>query len=135
MVQRLRDVYGYDTLNCFTADPADLNDGSGRTDKRDVILRDRLKEAAIALNQGIPESAIDDALAQLCDKRQAMSLIGANRELDGLIRDGARVSYKDEQGRNREKRIRVIDFNEPESSHNHFSSRYPALDSKHWDCG
>ena len=51
MVQRLQHVYGYETLNCFTADPADLEDSSGRTDKRDVILHDRLKEAAIALGE------------------------------------------------------------------------------------
>lgn len=54
MVQRLQHVYGYDTLNCYTTDPADLNDGSGRNDKRDVILHDLLKEAAVALNPGIP---------------------------------------------------------------------------------
>jgi type I restriction enzyme R subunit len=120
MVQRLQHVYGYDTLNCFTADPADLNDGSGRTDKRDVILHDRLKEAAIALNPGIPESAIDDGLKQLWDKRQAMSAIAANREVDALIRDGVRVEFKDEQGRNRKERIKVIDFNDPASPHNRF---------------
>ncbi len=120
MVQRLQHVYGYDTLNCFTADPADLNDGSGRTDKRDVILYDRLKEAAIALNPGIPESAIDDALKQLCDKRQAMSSVAANREVDALIRDGVRVEFKDEQGRNRKERIKVIDFTDPTSHHNQF---------------
>lgn len=120
MVQRLQHLYGYDSLNCFTADPADLNDDSGRTDKRDVILLDRLREAAIALNPGIPESAIDDALKQLCDKRQAMSSVAANREVDGLIRDGVRVEFNDEQGRNRKERIKVIDFNDPASPHNQF---------------
>tara|TARA_R110002049_G_scaffold20717_2_gene75870 strand:- start:6779 stop:10057 length:3279 start_codon:yes stop_codon:yes gene_type:complete len=120
MVQRLQHVYGYDTLNCFTTDPADLDDGSGRTDKRDVILHDRLKEAAIALNPGIPESAIEDALKQLCDKRQAMSSIVANREVDALIRDGVRVEFKDEQGRKRKERIKVIDFDDPASPHNQF---------------
>lgn len=120
MVQRLQHVYGYDTLNCFTADPADLNDGSGRNDKRDVILHDRLKIAAIALNPGIPETAIDDALNQLCDKRQVMSSIAANREVDALIRDGVRVDFKDEQGRNRKERVKVIDFSDPASPHNQF---------------
>ena len=120
MVQRLQHLYGYDTLNCYTADPEDLNDGSGRTDKREVILQDRLKEAAIALNPGIPESAIDDALRQLCDKRQAISSIAANREVDALIRDGVRVEFKDEKGRNRKERIKVIDFNDPASPHNQF---------------
>ena len=43
MVQRLQHLCGYDTLNCYTADPDDLDDGSGRTDKREVILRDRLR--------------------------------------------------------------------------------------------
>ena len=120
MVQRLQHVYGYDTMNCFTTDPADLSDGSRRTDKRDVILHDRLKEATIALNPGIPESAIDDALKQLCDKRQAMSSIAANREVDALIRDGVRVEFKDEQGRKRKERVKVIDFNDPASPHNQF---------------
>ena len=35
-------------LNCYTEDPEDLNDGSGRADKRDVILVDRVREAASA---------------------------------------------------------------------------------------
>ncbi len=120
MLQRLEHVYNYDTLNCYTADPADLNDNSGRTDKRDVILHDRLKAAAIALNPGIPDSAIDDALKQLCDTRQVMSSIAANREVDALIRDGVRVEFKDEQGRLRKERIKVIDFNHPDSPHNQF---------------
>ena len=120
MVQRLQDTYGYDTLNCFTTDSADLNDRSRRTDKRDVILHDRLKEAAIALNPTVPESAINDALKQLCDKRQVMSTIAANRELDSLIRDGVHVEFKDEQSRNRKERVKVIDFNNPTSPHNQF---------------
>ncbi|MEQ9822853.1 MAG: hypothetical protein ABQ298_00540 [Puniceicoccaceae bacterium] len=43
MVQRLQHLYGYDTLNGNTADPVGLNDDSRRTDKREVILHDRLK--------------------------------------------------------------------------------------------
>ena len=120
MVQSLKEVYGYDTLNCFTADPADLNDGSGRTDKRDVILQERLKGAVIALNPGIPESAIEDGVKQLCDKRHAMSSIAANRELDALIRDGVRVEFKDDKGRNRKERVKFIDFNNAASPHNQF---------------
>jgi type I restriction enzyme, R subunit len=77
-----------------------------------------LKEAAIALNPGIPESAIDDAIKQLCDKRQAMSSIADNREVDALIRDGVRVvrvEFRDAQGRNRKERLKVIDFKHPEN--------------------
>lgn len=120
MVQRLQHLYGYDTLNCFTADPGNLNDGSGRSDKREVIFYDRLKDAAIALNQGVPERAIESALKQLCDRRQAMSFIAANREMDSLIRNGVRVEFKDERGRTRTERIKVIDFDSPHSEDNKF---------------
>ncbi len=120
MVQRLQHLCGYDAMNCYTADPDDTNDGSGRTDKREVILRDRLKGSAVALNPGFPESAIDDAIKQLCDKRQALAPIAANRELDSLIRDGVRVEFRDEQGRNRKERVKVIDFSNPASPHNQF---------------
>ena len=117
MVQRLQHLYGYDVLDCYTADAADLNDGSGRADKRDVILRDRLKAAAVRLNPEIPETAIDDALDQVCDRRQAMAMMVANRELDSLIRDGVRVELKDGEGRNRKERVKLIDFEASENNH------------------
>lgn len=120
VLQKLQHLYGYDIQDCFTADPADLNDGSGRSDKRDVILHDRLREAVIKLNKGIPESAIDTALQQLCDRRQAMSSIAANREVDGLIRDGVRVQFKDAKGRNRRERVRIINFGDPALPANQF---------------
>lgn len=116
MVQKLEHLYGYDSLNCYTSDPEDLNDSSNRTSKRDVILLDRLKEAAVRLNPDIPEATIDDALKQICDKRQAMSMIAANRELDGLIRDGIRVQFKDAHGKTRRERITLIKFNESEAN-------------------
>lgn len=77
-MQRLQHLYGYDALDCHTTDPVDLNDGSGRSDKRDVIFRDRLKAAAIRLNPEIPTAAIDDALEQVCDRRQVKTVMLAN---------------------------------------------------------
>ncbi len=113
MLQKLRDDYNYETLNCYTADSEDLNDRSGRSDKREVVFHDRLRGAAIGLNPGIPETAIDFALKQLCDKRQALSTIAANRDVDGLIRDGVQVEFKDAQGLRRKDRVKIIDFNNP----------------------
>lgn len=117
MVQRLQHLYGYDVLGCYTSDPANVQDGSGRADKREVILRDRLKAAALRLNPDIPEVAIEQALDQVCDRRQAMALMAANRELDGLIRDGVRVEFKDALGRPRKERVRLLDFEQPANNH------------------
>ena len=108
LLQRLQHVCGFDVLECYTADPADLNDGSGRTDKRDVLLPARLKAAALKLNPHIPEAAVVSALAGLADRRQAMSLVAANREVDGLLRDGIAVNFEDAQGRRQQEQLRLI---------------------------
>lgn len=34
LLQRLQHLCGFDALNCYTAQPDELNDGSGRADKR-----------------------------------------------------------------------------------------------------
>lgn len=117
LLQRLQHLHGYDVHNAFTSDPADLNDGSGRADKRAVILPQRLKAALVALNPEIPEASLDDVIKQLGDHRQTMPPVAANRELDGLIRDGVPVRFKDARGRMRHERVRVIDFKDPLNNH------------------
>lgn len=113
ILQKLEQQFGYELLNCSTVSPDDLNDGSNRKDKRDVILGDRLKEAAVRLNPGIPEKTIEEALDRLTDKREAMSPVAANRELDNLIREGIPVEFEDAMDRTQQERLRVMDFNYP----------------------
>ena len=117
LLQRLQHLAGWSTLNCFTAQQEDLNDGSGRTDKRDVILADRLRGAIARLNPQVPSAAQEQAVATLLQPRTAMSLVKANREVDGLIRDGVVVEFKATQGLDAGKtvteRVRVIDFDQP----------------------
>jgi type I restriction enzyme R subunit len=113
ILKKLKREYSYELLNCYTVNPEDLNDRSGRTDKHDVILADRLKDALVRLNPTIPEPTIDEALARLTDKRHAMSPIAANRELDALIRNGIPVEFDNAMGQREHTRVRVIDFNRP----------------------
>ena len=111
ILRKLNQHY-FQHLNCFTANPDDLNDRSNRSDKRDVIFSDRLKAAALRLNPALPEAAIDKALVVLTNKRYAMSAIAANYEVDGLIRNGIEIDYENTQGRTEHGRVRVIDFND-----------------------
>lgn len=113
ILRKLKQDFGFELLNCHSSDADDLNDRSGRADKRDVIFADRLKAAALQLNPKIPEPMIDDALARLTDRRHAMSPIAANREVDGLIRDGIPVEFENNKGEKQQERVRVIDFNDP----------------------
>lgn len=126
LLQRLQHLCGFDALNCFTAQSDDLNDGSGRTDKREVILADRLRAALERLNPQAPTHAVDQALAELLLPRTAMSLVAANREMDALLRDGVPVTYKPQDGpqagQTVTERLRVIDFDapEPQNGRNHY---------------
>ncbi|MDQ3634156.1 MAG: type I restriction endonuclease subunit R [Acidobacteriota bacterium] len=110
ILKKLKDDFSFELLNCYTKDAEDLNDRSGRSDKRDVILADRLRESLVRLNPHLPAEAIEKALDSLTNKRQAMSAINANRELDGLIRNGVPVQYQNEEGRTEQEQVRVIDF-------------------------
>lgn len=110
LVQKLQHLHGYDSLDCYTEDPEKLDDGSRRTDKRDVILVDRLRDAAIRLNKGIPARAIDEALEKLCDKRKTMSLVAANQEVYNLLRDGIPVEFDNAKGQKQQERVKLIDF-------------------------
>jgi type I restriction enzyme R subunit len=113
LVQKLRELHRFDSLDCGTKNPEDLNDRSGRTNKRDVILVDRVKEGAVRLNPKIPAKVIDDALEKLLDRRQAMSLVAANQEVYNLLRDGIPVEFDNAKGIQQQERVRLIDFNQP----------------------
>jgi type I restriction enzyme R subunit len=116
LVQKLKRLYGYDTLDCYTENREDLNDGSGRTSKGDVILVDRVREAAIRLNPNIPTKVIDESLEKLIDRRQAMSLVAANQDVYNLLRDGIPAEFDDAKGQKQQGRVRLINFDQPDQN-------------------
>jgi type I restriction enzyme R subunit len=113
LVQKLTHLHGFGSLNCNTNDPEDMNDRSGRANKRDVIFVDRVRDAAVRLNSTIPLPAIDNALETLLDRRQAMTLVAANQDVYSLLRDGIPVEFDDSKGQKQNERVRLIDFNNP----------------------
>lgn len=113
ILAKLKNEFGYEVLNCFTSDRDNMDDRSGRKDKRDVILVDRLRDSLVRLNTNLPSSAIETAIEVLTEKRRAMAPVLANRELDDLIRNGVQVGYDDVNGRKESGRVKVIDFDQP----------------------
>jgi len=116
LVQRLVAGHGFQTLNANTEDRADLDDGSGRSDKREVVLVPRLRTALTRLNAELPAAAIEMAVSELIRGRNAMSVIAANQEVYRLIRDGVPVEFQNAQGRTEPARARVIDFDDPKAN-------------------
>ncbi len=88
-----------------------------RETKSDVVLVSRLRAALERLNPGLPAEAISAAVDELSRDRSAMPLAGANREVYLLLKDGIKVSVPDkEHGGQKTERLRIIDWESPESN-------------------
>lgn len=116
ILQRLKNNYGYELLNCQTVKAEDLNDRSKRSDKRDIVLKDRLKTACQKLNPAVPTSEIDNIVETIAKRRTAMADIKANQELYNQIRDGIPIEYEDPNGKKQTPTVKLIDFNNPENN-------------------
>ncbi|MAN59889.1 MAG: deoxyribonuclease, partial [Flavobacteriaceae bacterium] len=103
-------------MDCYTAKPEELNDGSHRADKRDVIFPVELKTACLELNPDIPESKIDEAIERVMSRRAAMSPIASNRELYDLIRGGVPVQFDNERGIKQHEKVRLVHFDDPKQN-------------------
>ncbi len=116
LLQRLKNNYGYKLLNCKTVNSDDLNDRSNRSDKKDVVFKDRLKTACQKLNPDIPAAELDNVVATIAKRRTAMADIKANKEIYNQIRDGIPIEYEDANDNKQTPTVKLIDFNNPENN-------------------
>jgi type I restriction enzyme R subunit len=91
--------------------PRDI-DTTGRVNEQEVVIKPILKERLIKLNKGIPETVLDDLLAEICELRSVMSDFMANKEVYQLLKDGKEVNFNNAEGRNVTERVRLIDFDD-----------------------
>ncbi|MCY0856027.1 type I restriction endonuclease subunit R [Cupriavidus sp. D39] len=97
---------GYTPL--FGPQIAPDGDSPERTDYRQVLLRDRLRNAINRLNPAIPLSARDDALRQVLNLDTPV-LLSANRIFHNLLVNGVPVEYE-KDGETRGDFVKLIDF-------------------------
>ncbi len=67
----------------------------GRETKGETVLVPRLRAVLERLNPFLPPEAISGAIDQLIRDRSVMSLVAANREVSGLLKDRISVSVPD----------------------------------------
>ncbi len=82
-----------------------------RSDFRQVLLIDRLRQAVAKLNPGIPPSAREDAVKQVIDLGTPV-LLAANRHFHRLLVTGVPVQYQ-RDGETRGDFVRLVDWAEP----------------------
>lgn len=104
----------YKRLDCRTEKPETLSDGTGRGDKRQVVLPGVLLERLRGLNPEIPEEAVRRAADELAQSAYGEPLRD-NFERYHKIRNGLGVSFQ-KDGRQTHGLIRLIDFGVPENN-------------------
>lgn len=95
----------------FGPDISPDGDYPEREDYREVILKDRVKDALFKLNKDLPEEALEDAYRQIITFNSP-SLTENNRYFHKFLVEGIEVSFKVEDII-RTKRAYIVDFDNP----------------------
>ncbi len=90
-------------------------DRGERTDPgfRDAILQNRLNQALIRLNPGLPVAAVADAYRKLL-RAEGPTLLARNRALHRMLVEGITVEYARPDGSIAGAQAKAIDFSQPE---------------------
>jgi len=110
VAEHLRDKLGWELVYAYHNETFGPDSTLGRKDTTEVVLTRDLRAALFRLNPDLPTAAIEDALRALTVHVFSRSMLQHNRELYRMIRGGVPVSYRDDNGRLRDARVRVIDF-------------------------
>ena len=102
----------------FAQDEGGFGPGSllGRKDDTEVVLTRDVLAALQHLNPGLPPEAYSQALAQVVQGDITKTLVALNQEKYRLLRDGVLVKFRDAAGRMVDKRLRLIDFDNPDNN-------------------
>ncbi len=108
---------GYETADGYTelfGPEHTFAGGLGRDDQSQVVLHHRLRPKLAHLNPGLPSAALQAALRQLALDRSAMEPTRANQAVWKLLRDGAKVTFTDDDGARATGTVQFVDWRVPE---------------------
>ncbi len=122
LVQKTTAEYFEDTLeweSIYAYNSEKMGEGGtlGRNNEHEIVLTKFLLPKLRELNPDLPEKVYQEAVDQLTASNASKTLLNANRDLYDLIRDGVRVEYKADDGTRRTPRLKVIDFDNPDTNH------------------
>ncbi|HET7322226.1 MAG TPA: type I restriction endonuclease subunit R [Longimicrobiaceae bacterium] len=106
---------GWQTVNAFHETFGE-HGTLGRENAGEVVLLPRLRAALRALNPSLPAEALEQAAEELTRSRSALSPAAANREIYQLLKDGVKVTFRDDEGEEVEETVRLIDWRAPENN-------------------
>lgn len=104
---------GWESVNCMQ-EIYGINSTLRRETRTQVVLIPRLRSASQQLNPDLPNEAIQLAIEELTHDRSS-SLKNTNREIYLLLKDGVKVSFKEDE-EERVETVKIIDWNTPENN-------------------
>jgi len=113
----LQQQLGWESIYAYNNEDFGEDSLLGRLSDEEVVLTRYLRKKLVELNPGLPDAAYEDAIRQITATVASQTIVAANREKHDLIRDGVQVAFRDDTGELKRERLRVLDFDLPESNH------------------
>lgn len=104
---------GWDSVFAFDTETFGPDSLLGRLSDREVVLRREVDAALRRLNPGLPDEAYHEALAQVMGDDFTKTLVQMNEEKYLLLRDGVSVKVRDASGKVADRRLKLIDLDDP----------------------
>lgn len=106
----LEKVLGWESVHAWNDETFGPGGTLGRANTQEAVLARDLRAALVRLNPDLPAPAIDEAFRALTEYDANRLLLQHNEDFYRMLRGGVPVQYRDAEGRHRDGRVRVIDF-------------------------
>lgn len=109
--------FKYDIIVC-DSDPDkrdDLNDGTGRSSKKECVLPDIMMSAIFRINPDIEKQYVIQVVKSLCQDFSGKDIIDINYKLYNQIRNNIKISVR-RNGKEDFDLVKLIDFEHPENN-------------------
>lgn len=130
-IKALQERHDYIVLNCMTEEPDTLPDGTGRKDKKQVVLPDVMFESLCRINPDIPEQTVRTVVDELCRTPVSGDLMLTNYQNYQKIRNGITVEYN-KNGKKTSNILRLLSYNDALSNTFTVASQMWIKGETHW---
>ena len=118
---------GYEYICGYDIAPDGIN--PERSHYRQVLLEDRLLKSLITLNPQIPVATLEQVVS-LLSKPETPVLIKNNKLFHQYLLEGIKVEFKDDNGKERNDYVQLIDFNTPSKNQFLVVNQFTIIGSK-----
>ena len=130
-IKALQERHNYTVLNCMTEEPDTLPDGTGRKDKKQVVLPDVMFESLCRINPDIPEQTVRTVVDELCHTPVSGDLMLTNYQNYQKIRNGITVEYN-KNGKKTSNILHLLSYNDVLSNTFTVASQMWIKGETHW---